>query len=51
MIKESFGSRLFDIINISLFIVLSFTMFYPLLYCLVLSLSSEVYASQGGFFL
>ena len=51
MIKESFGSRLFDVINISLFIVLSFTMFYPLLYCLVLSLSSEAYASQGGFFL
>ena len=51
MIKESMGSRLFDIINISLFLVLSFTMFYPLLYCLVLSLSSEVHASQGGLFL
>ena len=51
MIKESMGSRLFDIINISLFLVLSFTMFYPLLYCLVLSLSSEIHASQGGLFL
>ena len=51
MIKESFGSRLFDVVNISLLLMLSFTMFYPFLYCLVLSLSSEAYASQGGFFL
>jgi putative aldouronate transport system permease protein len=51
MIKESFGSRLFDAVNISLLLMLSFTMFYPFLYCLVLSLSSEAYASQGGFFL
>ena len=51
MIKESFGSRLFDVVNVSLLLILSFTMFYPFLYCLVLSLSSEAYASQGGFFL
>jgi len=51
MIKESFGSRLFDVINILLLLVLSFSMFYPFLYCLVISMSSEAYASQGGFFL
>ena len=51
MIKESFGSRFFDVVNITLLLILSFTMFYPFLYCLVLSLSSEAYASQGGFFL
>ena len=51
MIKESFGSRLFDVINVSLLLVVSFSMFYPLLYCFVLSVSPEAYASQGGLFL
>ena len=51
MIKQSLASRIFDVGNISLFILLSITMLYPLVYCLFLSLSSEVHASQGGLFL
>lgn len=51
MKRRSLGSRVFDAVIVVVLLLIAFTMIYPLIFCLVLSVSAEGHASQGGFFL